>query len=465
MPEILYYAVFRASVEIFMGAPRVSVKSFSDFFIRLIAVVNFALIWNAPTAFAQESPFNIAEPGDTGFVSIPGSTPEDFDNPYGPQSDDEPASVAPRSASLSDLDSIVTQTLHQYYVPGGSLAVAHNGKLVYAKGFGVANLRTQEPVTPSTLFNLASCTKAVSAFAVIRLVESGKLGLDDTMYNVIGRPNLVRGMQADPRVAQITVRQLLHHSAGWNDDSAYIKAGNEIMRLAPNGLPYKEAVRVLLATPLDYAPGTQAKYANGDWNLIKYIIECASGRSYRDYLQEQLNSIGIHDMCEESRGVIRGQASRYGGFPPRLIPGGQRTVPLMPDFGNWMASSVDMVKFLTAIDGTRMQGISFASFQQLIAPLPPPMKDNPNGSHFGLGLDTVRMTAEGVTFSKNGGKPGVHCQIIHLPNNTDFCFMLNGGSSSDGSTVNPLTTSIKAIRQCLDNIREWPTTDLFSNYQ
>ncbi len=94
----------------------------------------------------------------------------------------------------------------------------------------------------------------------------------------------------------------------------------------------------------------------------------------------------------------------------------------MPDFGNWMASSVDMVKLLTAIDGSRMPGISQDSFNQMIAPLPPPMQNNPNGSHFGLGLDTVRLTPEGVTYSKNGGKPGVHAQIIHLPNHTDFLF-------------------------------------------
>jgi len=373
-------------------------------------------------------------------------------------------STAAHRASLADLDGIMDETLQQFYVPGGSLSVAHNGRLIYAKGFGVANLRTREPVAPTTLFNLASCTKAISAFGVIKLVESGRLSLDDRMYDVIGRPNLVRGMTADPRVAQITVRQLLHHSGGWNDDSGFVKAGKQVQRLAPSGLPYSEAVRVLLATPLDYTPGTQAKYANGQWNLIKYVIECAAQKPYGQYMQEQLAAIGIRDMCEESPGVIAGQASRYGGYPPRIIQGGQRVVPLMPDFGNWMASSVDMVKFLTAIDGTRIQGISQNSFDQLIAPLAPPMKNNPNGSHFGLGLDTVRMTPEGVTYSKNGGKPGVHSQIIHLPNNTDFCLMLNGGSSADGTAVNPMVPAIKAIRNTLSNIIDWPSTDMFLDY-
>lgn len=380
-----------------------------------------------------------------------------------PVFDDGPAMVSQRPANLSELDDIVNGALQQYYIPGASLAVAHNGKLVYAKGFGVANLRTQEPVTPATLFNLASCTKAVSMFGVLRLVDQGRLNLDTPFYTVIGRPNLVRGMQADPLVAQITVRQLLHHSGGWNDDSGFVKAGREVQALAPQGLPYREAVRVLLATPLDYPPGTQAKYANGQWNLIKYVIECAAQQPYAQYMQEQLSAIGIQDMCAESRGMIPGQASRYVGYPPHAIAGGQLNVPLMPDFGNWMASSVDMVKLLTALDGSRMQGISQSSFEQMIAPLPPPMQSDPGGSHFGLGMDSVRMTPQGVTFTKNGGKPGVHTQIVHLPNNTDFCLMFNGGSSPDGSKVNPLPPTLKSIRAVLNNIKEWPAIDMFQN--
>ncbi len=389
---------------------------------------------------------------------------QDSDDIYSPVEIEEPQqSVESRPADLSQLDGIMNDMMQQYFIPGGSLAVAHNGKLVYARGFGVTNLRTREPVTPTTLFNLASCTKAVSMFGVLRLVDAGRLQLDDTMYSVIGRPNLVRGMQADPLVAQITIRQQLHHSGGWNDDSGFVKAGNEVKTLAPNGLPYSEAVRVLLATPLDYAPGTQAKYANGQWNLIKYVIECASQQPYGRFMKEQLASIGIDDMCEETPGLTPGQASRYVGYPPHVIQGGQLTVPLMPSFGNWMASSVDMVKLLTAIDGSRMRAISPDSYQQLIAPLPPPMQNDPNGSHFGLGMDMVRMTPQGVTFSKNGGKPGVHSLIVHLPNNTDFCLMFNGGSSTDGTKVNPIPPTQKAIKAVLNNIKEWPNIDMFQN--
>lgn len=402
-------------------------------------------------------------------TSVPGSDQIEqepqFEESFGPETNvDENAAAPATPARISQLDDIMNQALAQYYVPGGSLAVAYKGKLIYAKGFGFANLRTREPVTPTTLFNLASCTKAVSTFGILKLVEAGRIQLDDTMYSVIGRPNLVRGMEADPLVAKITIRQLLHHSAGWNDDSGYLKAGREITKLAPNGLPFSEGIRVLLGTPLDYPPGTQAKYANGDWNIIKYIIECVSQETYGRFMLNRLAEIGITRMCEESPGVMLGQACRYGGYPPHILVSGQRTVPLMPSFGNWMASSVDMVRFLTAIDGTRMAGISEDSFEQMIAPLPPPMQNEPNGSHFGLGMDSVRMLPDGVTFTKNGGKPGVHCQIVHLPHAIDYCLMFNGGTNPNGDVVNPLPSTLKQIRGVLTNLKEWPQGDLFSAY-
>lgn len=406
------------------------------------------------------------------FALVAPACAQEEDPDYAPISADEvdsmfaePVPKIKRQPKLEELDDIVKNAMQQYAVPGASLSVAYNGRLIYAKGFGAANLQTGEQSTERTLFNLASCTKAISAFGVLRLVETGKLGLDEPLIDAIGRPRLLAGMSADPRVANITVRQLLHHSAGWNDDSGFQTAGREIRRLAPQGVPYAEAVKVLLATPLDYTPGTQATYANGQWNLIKYVIECAAKQPYVDFMTSQLATIGITDMTGETDRILRGQAGRYVGNPPHATKAGQRVVPLMPSFGNWMASSVDMVKFLTAIDGSRMDGISRQSFNELVAPLPPPMQNRPNGSHFGLGLDAVRVSQGGVFFSKNGGKPGVHAQIEHLPNGADFCLFMNGGASSDGSKANPMKPALKQIESVLTNISNWPEGDLFPNYQ
>lgn len=361
----------------------------------------------------------------------------------------------PRAASLADLDRIMESAMQQLAVPGASLAVAKDGQLVYAKGFGFANLQTGERATPSTLFNLASCTKAVSTLGILTLVDAGQLNLDAPVYEVVGRPPLPN--PPDPRMYQVTIRQLLHHSAGWNDDGGYARASKRLHNMAPQGgIPYGQALPVLLATPLDYTPGTDAKYANGDWNMLKYVIEVVSGQPYGAFMRGVLSRIGIYDMVGERKMYLPGEAARYTGRPPRELPSGKSAVPLDPSFGNWMASSVDMVKVLTAIDGTRCQPpISPAAYQAMLAPLPPPMVNRPNGSHYGLGLDAVKVTQKGVFYTKNGGKPGAHTQIEHLPNNVDYAVMFNGGADQNGARANPLDTVLPQLRQTLSNITEW----------
>ncbi len=380
--------------------------------------------------------------------------------------EDEPDNVSaaqPAARNLSELAGVVEQNMNQYVVPGAALAVAYKGRLVYARGFGFANLRTREPATETTLFNLASCTKAISMFGVLRLVDAGRLQLDQPVYDVIGRPPLPM-RRVDPRVLQITVRQLLHHSGGWNDDSGFVTASNEVQRQAPQGMSYSEGVRILFMTPLDYAPGTQAKYANGQWNLVKYVIECAAQMPYGDFMKRELAAIGITDMRDESRGATPGEAMRYAGNPPHVVPGGPSQTPLQPSFGNWMASAVDMAKYLTAIDASRVPGISHASYDQMIAELPPPMVNEAKGAHFGLGMDTVRQTPTGFFYTKNGGKPGVHAQIVHLENGVDYVLLMNGGANADGSNFNPLGPTMKGVNQILRNCSQWPQEDLFQRY-
>ncbi len=361
------------------------------------------------------------------------------------------------SARLEQLDGIMQQAMEQYAVPGATLAVAKGGKLVYAKGFGIANLQTGERVTPQTLFNLASTTKTVSTLGILTLCDAGKLNLDAPLYDVIGRPQLPN--RPDPRMYQVTIRQLLHHSAGWNDDGGYARATKRLRQMEQSGggrIPFSQAITVLLATPLDYTPGTDAKYANGDWNIIKYVIEVASGERYGVFMKQVLARIGIADMQDEHNEYGPGEAARYQGRPPRQLAPGVSQVPLNPGFGNWLASSVDMVMFMTALDGTRCPPpISGAAYDSMLAPLPPPMENRPNGSHYGLGLDAVKVSPAGVFYTKNGGKPGVHTQIEHLPNGVDYAVMFNGGADETGAVYNPLDTVLKQIRGTLTNVTNW----------
>jgi N-acyl-D-amino-acid deacylase len=381
----------------------------------------------------------------------------------------EETKQAPGQApTLSGLDAIMTQVMADQNVPGGALAVAKDGRLVYAKGFGFANLRTRERASETTLFNLGSVTKTMIAVGILKLAEQGRLKLDDRLYDVLGRPKLPA--QPDLRLYQITIRQLLHHSGGWYDDSGFREAGQTIRRAfgtSPANVPYAEVLPFLLATPLDYTPGTDAHYSNGQFNLLKYVLEHAAHMKFTSYLQPVLESMGIRDMKAEHPGYRPGEAVRYRGSPPEpVIPADQTPPqPLEPVTGNWLASAVDMAKFLTALDGSRgNRPITAQLYEEMLAPLPPPMVNRPNGSHFGLGLDQVWIKPRSVFFTKNGGKLGVRAQIEHLANGVDFALLFNGGSTPDGSRSNPLRPALKRLRPTLHAIQDWPQTDAFSNY-
>ena len=136
------------------------------------------------------------------------------DLPVSPNPKDDPA-IAQSVARV--LDPIVKSFAKRRDATGVSVAVSHNGKLIYARAVGYSNLRELKPATPETLFSIASVSKPVTAIAILQLVQKRKLGLDDKFVDVLGlelEPK--RGKSIDPRIKQVTIRHLLNHTGGWD---------------------------------------------------------------------------------------------------------------------------------------------------------------------------------------------------------------------------------------------------------
>ena len=89
------------------------------------------------------------------------------------------------------------------------MAIAKDGRLLLARGYGLANVQTREPVTLYTLFSTATVTKTITAAAALHLVDQGKLALDDPVYGLLGKPRPLGQPALDPRVEKITVRRVL----------------------------------------------------------------------------------------------------------------------------------------------------------------------------------------------------------------------------------------------------------------
>lgn len=162
--------------------------------------------------------------------------------------------------------------------PGCAVGVYNAGRIVFAKGYGKADLEAKRPITPNSVFNIASLSKQFTAFAVALLEREGKLSLDAPARHYV--PEL-------PEFgAPITVRQLLHHTSGLRDYGA-------LMELTGWKLDQefsKDQLLDLLARQreLNFAPGTKYEYGNTNYVLLALIVERVSGRSFSQFLAERV---------------------------------------------------------------------------------------------------------------------------------------------------------------------------------
>ncbi len=370
---------------------------------------------------------------------------------------------------MEPLDKVMRETMKKFGVPGGALAVAKDGKLVVAKGYGWANVARRQPVTVDSRFCLASVGKAVTSVAVMRLVQDGKLSLDDRVYGLLGRPKPLDGFQLDPRVNDITVRHLLLHAAGFDPRKGgeYLRMPKKIAKQTGRKLPLSDEliIRYALSRPLAYAPGTEEHYSNFGFFLAREVVQRASGQPYEQYVREHvLRPAGITDMEMEqpAPSYYPNEVRRYGRDGLKELPGGRG--PIGPLGGCWIGSAVDMARFLTAVDGSRGKAIlSPVSYREMLGVPPPPLKARKDGSHFGLGWDVVLPGQEGLRFSKNGGVPGIHAYVEHLPGGLDWVVLLNGGEHAQGKP-SPLGYCTKRLREAIQGTDHWPRRDLFERH-
>ena len=127
---------------------------------------------------------------------------------------------------LEPFDRLMTSFVEQNKVPGAALAVTRASRLVYARGFGCADVEKHEPVQPDALFRIASVSKPITAVAVMQLVERQKLKLDDQVVDIMKlSPLVARREKPDARWNQITVRHCLQHTGGWDRGKSFDPIG------------------------------------------------------------------------------------------------------------------------------------------------------------------------------------------------------------------------------------------------
>jgi CubicO group peptidase (beta-lactamase class C family) len=179
------------------------------------------------------------------------------------------------------VDDYITARMLSDRIPGMALAIVKGDQIVYLKGYGQAD-PSGRPVTPQTPFLIGSITKPFTALAVMQLVEAGKVDLDSPVQRYIPWFRV-----ADPQAsAQITVRMLINQSSGLPGDPTQVTWKTWTWQNTPDAI--ERHVRLLANTKLAFPPGQSFTYANANYATLGLIIQSVTGKSYEDYIREQI---------------------------------------------------------------------------------------------------------------------------------------------------------------------------------
>jgi CubicO group peptidase (beta-lactamase class C family) len=372
--------------------------------------------------------------------------------------------------SLKLFDTAMIKIMERHGIPGAALAIAKDGKLVLAKGYGWSNVAKSEPVGPDTLFGLASLSKSLTAAGILKLVEQGKLGLDDPVLDYLKHIKPARGGRADPRLRTVTIRQCLNHSGGW-DRAVHGDPVNwepQICRAYGVRPPLSPAqfISFAMTLHLNFKPGTDAKYSNVGYIMLGEVIAKVSGQAYDRFVLDNvlkpmgIKQAGLHafDGKYMAAEAVRYLAGTFIALPALLFP-------MISATGGWSASVVDMARFLTNLDGSRGEPVLSEKARKLMLEPPPrPLKPRPNGTYFGLGWDSVLVKDKAFGYFKDGSYQGMRTFMKRLPNGLNWVLLYNASFEFDPEDLQIAGNTVQEVRKLVEGIGKLPDIDLFKEY-
>ncbi len=374
-----------------------------------------------------------------------------------------------RSHGTTDFERMIEQFMGTWDIKGASVAITRNGKLVYARGFGYADEERQEKVQPKHLFRIASVSKLITAVAVLKLREEGKLDLEDKVFGVEGILNSEKYLRfKDPRVEEITVYHLLSHTAGWTDrygDPMFMP--HVVARKMSAKLPVdtETIVRYALTRTLSFDPGRRYSYSNLGYAVLGEVIEKVSDISYEDYVKLAiLHPLGIYDMHigrsyyrEKYINEVR-YYERPGTSPTRSFDDRSRYVPRsyggnditnLGAAGGWIASPAEIMKLVVAVDGMDSQPeiLSRESIDIMTSGI--------GRTHHLIGW---KGTDGKGTWWRTGTLSGSAALLVRQANGLNWFFVMNT-TTWKRSRIHRYIS--RTMFTAINSIDRWPEKDLF----
>ncbi|HUW93050.1 MAG TPA: serine hydrolase domain-containing protein [Bacteroidales bacterium] len=377
--------------------------------------------------------------------------------------------------SLNDNELFITAEkgvewfMNNYDLKGTSIAVARDGKLVYAHGFGYSSVSDSAPAEPYNRFRVASISKLVTAIAIMKLHEEGKLSVNDRVFGPEGiLTDSIYSNPKDKKVFDITVGHLLGHMGGWTQrygDQMFMPLVVAKTMGVPLPVDIRTIVRFALSKRLHFTPGAGQSYSNLGYSILGLVIEKVSGMSYEAYcVNNILEPLGIYDMAlghnlpEEKLPFevsyyevadAKPKPSVYGTGEMLMSSRGGNDIEALGAAGAWVATTPDLLRLLLAVDGfdSRKDILSDESIDF--------MTDSSNG-YAPVGW---RAALQNGTWWRTGSFPGTIGMMKRMPDGTAWVVLFNTSAWNGPELSSDIDYMISKFIQ---RVGSWPEKDLFS---
>lgn len=303
--------------------------------------------------------------------------------PVAPLFAQQPAPVPPKiAAAIADIDRIFADFQLDSHAPGLVYGIVADGRLVHVKGLGVQDIVQKRPVTPDSLFRIASMTKSFTALSILKLREAGKLSLDDLAEKYV--PEMRGWTYPTADAPRIRIRDLLTHTAGFVTDNPWGDRQQPLTQAAFTKM-LKEGV------PFSGAAGTGYEYSNFGFAVLGRIIANVSRMPYRTYVE---------------RNILTPLGMTSSGFEVTDAPADRRAIGYRWEDGQWKEEPTMADGAFNAMGGLQVSANDYARYVAFLLSAWPPRDEAETGP---VGRASVRMLAQGsnfMTIAQRTGKSG-----------------------------------------------------------
>src|SRR5678815_761455 len=348
----------------------------------------------------------------------------------------------PTTEALSDRVDAIANKMLSRPVAGISVAIARDGQVVFARGYGMANLEHSVAVTPETVFHIASISKNILAAVVLQLVDEGKLRLDDDITKYVP--------EAPTLGHHVTVWQLLNHTSGIYSFTALPNAANN-ERLE---LTHEQVLGLIKDKPFEFEPGTRWRYDNSAFYIAGMVVERVTKQEYGAYVREHVfKPLGMSSasLCY-ARMVVPHLASGYEVEGGALVNAAYISWKLPFAAGAICATATDLVKWEAALDTGRVLTRSSLALMRT----PTTLAD---GTKIDYGLGTRLGSLDGHRMLGHTGSGGGFRNVFEsFPD--DHLTIVILGNMGDAESPSPVAIAAEIARAALGLAKKSTVLDL-----